>query len=196
MQPKPILAWVNSYGPWDPNARTPVETAGCDHYLDEVVHTLSLFKNRITDIYLSGGLYDQQDRTECETVGPELKKRLATQGMGRCPFHIDEASVTSISIVRTFVQTWHASYPHHLPILFTDEARYETNAYALEYFIKKYALSFPPINEILIPIKRLDNHPDSTPERQAAKLKRMKKLGVEVVEQENLVTRKEHLSLR
>jgi hypothetical protein len=196
MAAQPILVWVNSYGPWSPEFRTPVETIGSDMYLNQVADAIVVFKNRVSDIYVSGGMYDAENLTECETVIPELKRRLAARGFARPTIHPDEGSVTSITIIRTFLETWHKSYSHHTPVFFTDEARYTTNAYIMEYFVKKLGLQFPPIDEVMIPVRRIDDHPDSSPEKQAEKLHKMKTLGVEEVERQRIQARKEHLTLR
>lgn len=188
-QEKRVLVWINCYGGWRPDLRDPAETKGYDQYLDGVVDRLSNLDGEIEAIYLSGGMLDNDGQTECETTGPELKKRLSKIGINR-PIQYDEESITSPSIARKFLQTWHEKYTGCQPILFTDKVRFITNAYSLEYFSQKYQIELPPIEKILIPIERLDTHPHSTIEYQKRKLERMKKEGVEAIEREEIEKRR------
>jgi len=190
---KPILAWMNCYGSWAPELRQPIETIGYNEYLNAVVDALVVLKDRVEVLYVSGGMYDQNGKTECETTIPELIKRLQAKGVTSLEIIADEKSVTSITIVKTFLTVWQEKYQDHLPILFTDEARYATNAYTLRYFSDKFGLQIPPIGEILIPIPRKDCHQNSTPEKQAEKLRLLKEQGVEEVERMEMDARKEHL---
>lgn len=186
---KRVLAWINCYGGWNPDLRDPAETRGYDQYLDGVVHHLNDLEGGIEAIYLSGGMLDSDGQTECETTGPELKKRLSKIGIN-LPIQYDEESVTSPSIARKFLQTWREEYTGCQPILFTDKVRFITNAYSLKYFSQKYQIELPPIEKILIPIERLDIHPHSTIEYQKQKLERMKKEGVEAIEREEIEKRR------
>jgi hypothetical protein len=191
--PSNILAWVNCYGAWAPGLRHPVETIGYDQYLEGVANALAALKDQIEAVYVSGGLRDQHGRTECETTIPELQRRLEAKSASGLKFVADEASVTSITIARTFLDTWQAKYPRHTPILFCDQVRSETNAYTLEYLAKKAGYDLPPLSEVLVPIPRLDNHPNSTPEKQAEKLKYMREKGIEEVEKMEIEARHNRL---
>ena len=179
---KPILAWMNCYGAWAPELRDPIETAGYSEYLDAVVDHLAVLKSRLSALYVSGGMRDEQGRTECETTIPELRKRLEVKGITDLEIVADEESLSSITIDRIFLRTWRDRYSDHYAILFCDEARYPTNAYVLEYFGAMFGIELPPISEILIPLNRRDIHPNSRPEVQVKKLLEMKMLGVEEVE--------------
>ena len=55
---------------------------------------------------------------------------------------------------------------------------------------KKYGYHLPPINQTLIPLPRLDNHPNSTPEKQAEILKSMQEKGIDEVERSILEARR------
>jgi hypothetical protein len=189
MKPTPILAWVNCYGAWDPQMRHPVETIGYDHYLETVAKALAALKDRVSVVYVSGGLTDAKGRTECATTIPELVRRLKQKGAGNIVTKADEASFTSITIARTFLTTWQDQHQDATPLLFCDQVRYQTNAYTLAYFAGKFGYFMPPINELLIPIPRLDTHPNSTLEKQAEKLKLMKETGVEELERTEIAAR-------
>lgn len=186
---KKYLIWINCYGGWNPELRDCIEMEGYSRYLQDIVNYLAKIKSRIRVIYLSGGMLDKDGRTECETVGPELSKRLSKIGID-LPIQYDEDSVTSPSIARKFLQTWRKEYPDCQPILFTDQVRFITNSYSLEYFSQKYGIDLPSIEKILIPIERQDTHPHSTIEYQEEKLERMKKEGVEAVETEEIRERR------
>ncbi|MEI6477689.1 MAG: hypothetical protein WCO52_01765 [bacterium] len=191
---KPLVVWINCYGAWDPEHRPKLENDGYGEYLDGVVDLLLAHKDTVSAVHISGGMYDSQGKTECETTIPELEKRLAAKGVSGWAFMADERSVTSISIVRTFLQAWKNEYPGHDALLVIDEVRYPTNAYALEYLAEKMEMQIPPSDQVLVSIPRPDTHPHSTPEFQAKKLEEMKEKGVEEVEREGMEARKEHLT--
>lgn len=185
-----ILVWVNCYGSWAPGLRHPVETIGYDQYLEAVTRAITSVQDRVELIYVSGGMRDAMGRTECETTVPELQRRLRERGVSHLVIKTDEGSITSMSIVKKFLQTWQAHHPKTIPLLFCDQVRYDTNAYSLEYFAKKFGYSIPPVNELLVPFPRLDNHPNSTPEKQAEKLKYLQEKGVEEVERLEIEARR------
>jgi len=191
---KAILAWINCYGAWDPINRSPVETIGYDQYLDGVVRALGVLDGRLQAVYIAGGMYDSLGKTECETVAPELLRRLRSNNSAVSEIAADEMSVTSIGIARTFLQTWQEKHSDTIPLLFCDQVRYATNAYVLEYFIKELSIPAPPVVEMLVPIERLDTHPNSTPGKQAEKLATLREKGVLECERIELEARKEHVA--
>jgi hypothetical protein len=193
MNTAPILAWVNCYGAWDPQLRQPLETIGYNEYLNGVAEAIFALRERIRVVYVSGGMYDERGLTECETTIPELKRRLETKGMSVPEIMADEESVTSITIVKTFLRVWQEQYADHQAVLFCDAIRYHTDAYVLEHFAAKFGYDLPLVREILVPFPRLDPHPHCAPEKQAEKLEKMKKDGVEEVERAGMEARKEHL---
>ncbi|HSI20749.1 MAG TPA: hypothetical protein VLA04_03545, partial [Verrucomicrobiae bacterium] len=129
---KPIVAWINCYGHWDPENRNPVETAGYDQYLTGVTQALYALQDRVGAVYISGGMYDSLHRTECATTAPEILRRLSALKSNIRTILADESSVTSISIAKKFLDTWEKEYPNHAPLLFCDEVRFPANAYVLE----------------------------------------------------------------
>jgi hypothetical protein len=173
---------MNCYGSWDPEHRHPIETIGYNDYLDAVVTATTLFKSRIKHFYISGGMKDTVNKTECETTKPELERRLREKNITDIAIQSDEKSLTSMSIVREFLTTWQEKFSECQPILFVDQVRYENNCYTLTYFAEKLGLTIPPAREIIVGIPRLDIHPNSTPEAQSKKLAYMKEHGVEAVE--------------
>jgi hypothetical protein len=184
-----ILVWINCYGAWDPAVRSPVETIGYSQYLDGVAQAVVGLGLGVEKIYFSGGMRDAQNRTECATTIPELRRRLYLSEYPAFVPEADEESLTSITIVRTFLRTWKEHYSHTAPILFCDEVRYEVNAYTLEKLAEEMGTTLPPINQVLIPIPRLDIHPNSTDEKQAQRLTAMKERGIDQVEQEEITAR-------
>lgn len=186
---KKYLIWINCYGGWNPDFRDSIEMEGYSQYLQGVVDYLNGIEGKIAAIYLAGGMLDKDGRTECKTVGPEFKKRLSKAGID-LPVQYDEESITSPSIARNFLLTWHKRYADCQPLLFTDKVRFITNAYSLEYFSQKYHIALPSIVQVLIPIKRQDTHPHSTTKYQQQKLERMKNEGVEVLEMEEVQQRR------
>ncbi len=185
-----ILVWVNCYGAWAPDLRHPIETIGYDQYLEGITNAIATIADRIEVIYASGGMVDQQGRTECATTIPELMQRMKTKSSNQFTIQADEDSLTSISIARKFLQVWSTQYPETTPLLFCDQVRYDTNAFVLEQLAKQNGLELPNIASILIPIHRLDIHPNSTPEKQAEKLKVMKEKGVDEVEKMEIEARR------
>ena len=194
MKPSQILAWVNCYGAWDPQLRHPVETIGYDHYLQSIADALAALKDRIEVVYVSGGLVDAKGRTECATTIPELARRIKQKGAGNVTLKADEISLTSMTVAKTFLNTWQDQHHEAQPILFCDHVRYQVNAYTLAYYAGKFGYFVPPISELLIPIVRLDTNPNSTPEKQAEKLKLMKEKGVEEVERLEIEARRDKQS--
>lgn len=184
----PLLIWINAYGSWDPELRDPVETIGYNQYLNEVASHLAVLKDRVQAVYLSGGMKDANGQTEAATTIPELEKRLAARGV-TLTIQADEQSLTSISIVKKFLQTWQEQYAECHPLLFCDEVRYATNAYVLEQLAQQQGITLPPVNQVLVSIKRLDIHPNSTQEKQQEKLERMRERGIDAVEEEELALR-------
>ncbi|HVQ44257.1 MAG TPA: hypothetical protein VMT30_04810 [Candidatus Saccharimonadia bacterium] len=185
-----ILAWINCYGGWTPELRHPVETIGYDQYLESIANALAALEGRIEAVYVSGGMRDPAGRTECETTIPEISRRLQRRGVSGLSMNADEQSLTSITIARKFLELWQAKYAGCIPLLFCDQARYETNAYVLKQFAETSRRDLPPIHEVLIPIPRLDNHPNSTPEKQAEKLRHLKEKGIEAVEKLEIEARR------
>lgn len=173
-QPKPVLIWLNTYGGWSPIERHAIETIGLDQYLRGVVQAVSSLGNRITAIHLSGGQRDSQGRSECATFAAELRRRLDTVGAPIIPLHLDEASTNAADIAKTFLTTWQDAYGHCTPLLFTDTVRYDVNAHLLSEQAKALHITIPPTVEMLVPLDRLDIHPESTPQAQAEKLARLK----------------------
>ena len=185
-----ILIWINCYGAWAPDLRQPIETIGYDQYLSGVTSAVVSLKDQVDTIYVSGGLLDKNGRSECATTIPELQRRLSTVGVSRVTIQADESSITSISIARKFLEVWHSEYPETIPMLFCDQVRYETNLFILDHLKKVNQYVLPPLREILIPIPRLDNHQNSTPEKQAEKLNHMRQLGVDEVERLQILERR------
>jgi hypothetical protein len=191
--PKPVLAWVNCYGAWNPNERPLLETIGYHNYLNGVADSISLFSHRLAAIYLSGGMRDNAGRTECETTAPELTRRLRTLRILE-RVRRDESTVTTIGIVRNFLTTARDGYLDHELLLFCDTARYQMNCYLVSYFAEQLSLELPAKPEgIVVPILRLDLHPDSAAEVQASKLQTMKEQGVEAIEAGQMKERGSHL---
>lgn len=191
---KPILAWVNCYGAWAPDLRHATETMGYSQYLDGVANAIACLGDMVAAVYLSGGMYDAKDRTECETTAPELLRRLKAAGSPVTTITADEASVTSIAIARTFLQVWQSDHKDKTPVLFCDEARYGTNAYVLEELAKELHIDLTPVVEVLFPVRRVDVHPNSSPAKQAEKLEVMKREGIAAVEAKEMEARQEHVA--
>ena len=187
-----ILFWVNCYGAWAPEDRSPVETLGYDQYLNDVVGAIASLKNRIGEIFISGGMYDKKGRTECETVKPELEKRLIKFGINK-EIKTDEESVTSASIMKKFLTRWKEEYSDLTPVIFVDQVRLEVNTFTFEHFCKELKIKNLNTKSVIVPIKRLDDHPHSTTEAQGKKLKLMKERGIDYVENLECEARKEHI---
>jgi hypothetical protein len=185
-----ILAWVNCYGGWSPELRHPIETIGYDQYLAGVTDALISLKGRLQAVYVSGGMRDEHGGIECDTTIAELQRRLKAKGVTGLAFHPDPDSLTSITIARKFIQTWQAEYAACAPILFCDQARSATNAYALGQLARELGAPLPPTIDVLVPIPRLDRHPNSTPDKQAEKLKLMQERGLDEVERLELEARR------
>lgn len=183
MQNQPIIAWINCYGAWDPNLRHPIETIGYDQYLSAIVAALAPLKERVDQIYISGGMFDELGRTECETVQPELVHRLTRAGI-TTPITIDEESVTSVEIAKKFVTTVTQHYPNHTPLLFVDSVREAVNQYVIEHYYTEAGKPLTSAQTVIVPLPRLDIHPQSTPEAQAAKLALMKEQGIEAIDRQ------------
>lgn len=183
------LVWMNCYGSWAPELRRSIETKGYDQYLDVFVKKIRPWKEQIRAIYISGGMLDAKSRTECETTRPELENRLKRIKIN-IPIQTDEESVTSISIVRKFLETWQREFPDCTPVLFCDEVRAETNRFVLKYFAQKMDIEGLVAEEIIVPLPRLDDHPHSTKEFQTAKLRLLQEIGVEAVEQAEIKERR------
>lgn len=183
---------MNCYGAWAPELRHPIETVGYNQYLNVFVGAVFVLKDQIEAVYISGGMYDSLDRTECETVKPELLRRFEEKNI---PFSIqtDEESITSTMIMKKFLETWKNEYAKCTPIIFVDEVRYEINKFTFEYYCKEFGIDGLKSRDAVAPIARLDIHPRSTVEKQAEKLALMKKKGVEYVENIELEVRKKHL---
>ena len=185
---KKVLVWINCYGHWQPEDRDPLETIGYNQYLASFVESVVSLKNRIDRIYISGGMLNSKGLTECETVEPELTRRLKTLGL-TIQIVRDEESLTTISIARRFVETAKEKISNCTPLLFCDEVRYQTNLYLVAYFAKKVNFSISP-KQVVVPLARLDNHPDSSLATQKEKIERMQREGVEVVESEEINKRR------
>ncbi len=183
---------MNCYGAWDPERRHAVETKGYDQYLNAVVDKISTLKDQIMAFWISGGMYDSLHRTECETVKPELEKRLAEKNI-KLEINTDEESITSAMIMEKFLSTWQKEFSDCDAIIFVDKVRYEINKFTFEYFCKKLGIKGLIAQAVVIPIDRSDIHPHSTPEFQAKKLALMKEKGVPYVESLEKEVRKEHL---
>lgn len=188
-EPSRILVWVNCYGAWDPQLRHPVETIGYDQYLEAIANSLVALKNRLAVVYVSGGMRDAKGRTECATTVPELAHRLVRKGAAGITIKADEDSLTSMTVAKTFLNTWQGQHPECTPILFCDQVRFHVNAYTLAYYAGKFGYFMPPLQELLIPLARPDTHPNSSPEKQAEKLKLLKEKGVEEVERLEIAER-------
>jgi hypothetical protein len=183
MNAQPIIAWINCYGAWDPSLRHPIETIGYDQYLTAVVAALAPLKDRVEQIYISGGMLDEAGRTECATVKPELTRRLRLAGI-EVPIVTDEDSVTSVEIAKKFVTTVLAHYPNHIPLLFVDAVRAEVNNYVVDHYFTEAGKPLASTRTVVVPLPRLDIHPNSTPEVQQAKLAEMKEKGIEVIDRQ------------
>lgn len=155
--------------------------AGYDEYLTAAVKTIENLKPPVKAIHLSGGMLDENGLTECQTVKPELEKRLRECGI-TTPIITDEESLTTISIAKKFVSTYLHQYPAYKPLLFTDEVRAEVNRYAVGYFLKQAGESIESVDDMVVPLPRHDTHPHSTIEFQRKKLEEMKKRGIEEVD--------------
>lgn len=189
---KKYLIWMNCYGGWAPEFRSSIETKGYDQYLNEFVRKITPLKNKIKAIYISGGMYDPLGRTECETTKPELEKRMTSAGI-EFPIDSDEESVTSASIMEKFLTVWKEKFFETIPLLFVDEVRYEINCFTFHYFCQKLKIEDLKAENVIIPLARLDDHPNSTKEMQDKKLKLMQEKGVAYVEELERKARKEHL---
>ncbi len=174
---KPILAWINAYGAWDATLRDPIEMRGYDQYLDALVNYLKNVNGQVKAVYFSGGMLDTKGRTECETVIPILKQRLAEYGIV-VPIHADTESITSIGIAQKFVHTYLSTYANHQPLLFCDEVRVEVNTYAVQYFLDESGRPDISASSVVIGLPRQDIHPHSTIQHQQEKLTHMKQVGV------------------
>lgn len=194
MNNKKVLVWMNCYGGWAPNLRQPIETIGYNQYLNDFVEAVSIIADQIEAIYISGGMYDSLNRTECETVRPELEKRLQKVGIN-IEIQTDENSLTSASIMYKFLKTWKEKYSDCVPILFVDAVRYKINMFTCEYYCKELKIDLNPI-DVLVPLIRLDNNQNSTLEAQDKKLQVIKEKGVEYVEKLELEIRKGHIDKR
>lgn len=181
------LIWINCYGAWDPQTRSKIETTGYDSYLNNVVSSIAALDGEIT-IYLSGGMLDQKGLTECQTTGPELEKRLKKAGVYQ-KINYDEDSLTSISIVRKFINTWQENYSDCTPVLFCDLVRYEINLFVLKEILKQKNISQLDPDKVVTAFERLDDHPHSTPEKQHEKLLLLQKHGIDKIEQEGKAIR-------
>jgi len=186
-----ILFWMNCYGGWDPSLRHPIETIGYDQYLDAFVNIVDLLSDRVGVILISGGTKDQFRRTECETTKPELEKRLKSLGIST-NILTDEESVTSQMILAKFLKTWQEEYNDFLPLLFVDDNRFLTNLFVFEHYAKKYGINLKP-RDVIVPLQRIDNHPHSTKEFQAEKIKKMKELGIEEFSRQEIKERADRL---
>lgn len=182
MQSKPLLIWINCYGTWDPQLRDPVETEGYNQYLNAIAEYLSTIKEQIDTIYISGGMLDTLGRTECQTVKPELEQRLSSIGI-TTSIQTDEESLTSISIVKKTIATWHDRFPNHQLILICDSVRAEVNKYVLEQVLAQHNVTDVAADNIVVSFPRKDTHPHSTPEFQAKKLQAMKEKGIDAIDQ-------------
>lgn len=187
-----IFFFIDCYGAWAPELRRPIETIGYDQYLNSVVKAIVSLSSRIEDIYISGGMFDSLNRTECETTKPELEKRLREYGLN---FSIksDEDSFTTIENMKTFLETWQNKFSHTIPVITVDTVRYETNCYIFEYFCQKLNIQGLKAREVIIPFPRLDDHPDSTYETQQEKIMLIKEKGVDYVLKLQQELRKDHI---
>lgn len=173
---------MTCYGGWAPDLRSRIEIRGHDEYLNGVVDFVVKNNKNIVSFFISGGMFDSKGRTECETVRPELIRRLAVKGI-QINIETDKKSITGQEIMEKFLSTWQSEYSDADPVLFVDQVRAEVNRYSFHYYCKK--LGIDNLNEDVIhPLHRLDDHPDSTLEKQAKKLKMMKEKGVDFVEKE------------
>ena len=175
---QPILAWANSYGAWAPDVRHPLEVIGHNDYLNGLADAVSILKSRVSLLYVSGGQRDVKGLSECDTVIPELNRRLERRVVRSVRIISDDESQDGIAVINTFLAVWQADYARHQPLLFTDEARYAVNAYLLDFLAKKMGFELQP-EHVLVPIRRLDIHPSSSPAYQAHKLVRLKREGLE-----------------
>jgi len=188
---KKIIFWLNCYGHWQPETRQPIEMIGYNQYLNAFIKAVVLLKDRIEAIYISGGLLNSQGQSEAETLKLEIKKRLNSTKIN-LPIYLDEKSLSTITITRVFVKTIKEKYPNYIPILVCDEVRYKTNCYLIEYFSKQFNFKLDP-KETVLPLPRIDTHPNSTIEAQSQKLQAMKLEGVEEIEAEIIAERTKKL---
>jgi len=185
---KRILFWVNCYGGWAPEERHPIETIGYSQYLDGVVSAILPISNHVDVIWVSGAMIDSQGRLESETTAAEISRRLDRQGIS-IEIKTDSESITSMSIARKFLHTWHSEFPDHIGLLTCDQVRYESNMWMLTDLAQQENIEIPTAREILIPLHRVDIHPNSTPEKQAEKLALMREKGIAWVEAEEIKAR-------
>ena len=187
---KPLLAWMNCYGAWDPSLRRPIETIGYDQYLDAFVAAVKPFEGSIGGIVISGGMLDALGRTECATTKPELERRLTAAGLEGIGIETDEESLTSMSIARRFVQRATEQLDTVTPLLFVDAVRYESNLFTVQYFCDKLSSPINDVRKVIVPLPRLDDDPHSTREFQEKKLAMMKEKGIEAIERSEEESRK------
>src|SRR4030066_2374190 len=98
-----MILWLNCYGHWDPENRSRIATKGYDQYLTAFVKRVISLKNQIEAVYISGGMLNSRGQTECETVKPELERRLKEKGVS-VPILVDEESLSTISIAKLFLK--------------------------------------------------------------------------------------------
>lgn len=181
MENKKLLIWIDLYGEWDTENRQPVELISYDHYLDQCVRAVILFKNRITEINLSGGTRDAQDRTECETAGPEFERRLHAAGIVDFKINVNDECLTSVSAILKLLIRWREKYPNTIPLYFCDEARYEANLFIFDKHCEELEITNLKAKESIVSIKRLDTDIVSTKEVQAKRIEAMKKNGLDCI---------------
>jgi len=188
------LIWMNCYGSWAPHLRREIETLGYDHYLDDTVQFIAKIADRVEAFYISGGMYDADGKTECETTKPELLKRFNKVGVD-LQIQTDEGCFTSTAIMKKFLTTWRKEYLDCSPIIIVDKARLAVNQYVFDYFCHQLSIENLSANEVVVSFERLDDHPNSQPLAQEQKLKILKEIGVEAVDKLELEARKEHIEL-
>ena len=187
-QVSPVVIWLNCYGGWDPKMRHPLETAGYHLYLDGIVQCLEPLQKRIQAVYLSGGMRDRFGRTECETTGVELHRRMQARGMDREIIY-DEESVTTAGVVRKWVDTVSEKYPESSTILICDSARETINRNLAEYVAKKKKLDPAQWRWSILALPRPDITEQSTAAYQAEKWERMQAEGIEIFDEKERVER-------
>lgn len=184
-----ILFWVNCYGGWAPEERHPIETIGYDQYLSGVADAIASLSDQIDQLWVSGAMIDAQGRLECQTTSERLALKLRERGV-HLEINQDDESITSMSIARVFLRHWKNDLPNHIGILCCDAVRFESNVWVLEQLAAELGFTIPPAKEVLLPIARLDIHPNSTPEKQAEKLATMKEKGIAWVEEQEIKARR------
>lgn len=176
-----VLVWINCYGDWDPENRDPVQMIGYDRYLESCVRAILLLRNRIEKVYLSGGMKNLNDQAECETTKPELEKRLADNGVNDLVIDTDDMCLTSADAIKKLLVCWKEKYSDSSPLYFCDEARYQTNSFIFNSYCDELRITNLESKNVIVPIERIDNHPNSGNEMQQKKMESMLKNGPDCI---------------